>query len=322
MSTDKPLRIIFAGTPDFAALHLQALLDSRHTLVAVYTQPDRPAGRGKKLQASPVKQVAVAAEIPVFQPPSLKQPEEQQALAAHDADIMIVVAYGLLLPQAVLDAPRYGCLNVHGSILPRWRGAAPIQRSIEAGDTETGITIMQMDIGLDTGDMLYKVACPIAAEETAGSLHDKLAALGPAALLATLDQLCAGKLQPEVQDSALANYAHKLSKEEGAIDWQQSTATILRKIRAYNPFPVAYALLGGERVRLFTAYESHEHHAVAAGEIISHAEHSLHIATVDGAIAVNLLQMPGKKAMPARDLLNGMADKLALGIQFDGATTA
>lgn len=322
MPADKPLRIIFAGTPDFAALHLQQLLNSRHTLVAVYTQPDRPAGRGKKLHASPVKQVAVAADIPVFQPPSLKQPEEQQALAAHHADIMIVVAYGLLLPQAVLDAPRYGCLNVHGSILPRWRGAAPIQRSIEAGDTETGITIMQMDIGLDTGDMLYKVTCPITADETAGSLHDKLAALGPDALLATLDQLCAGKLQPEVQDNALANYAHKLSKEEGAIDWQQNTATILRKIRAYNPFPVAYALLGGERVRLFSASQSQERHQAAAGQIISHAEHMLHIATVDGAIAVSLLQMPGKKAMPARDLLNGMADKLALGIQFDGATAS
>ena len=319
MSADKPLRIIFAGTPDFAALHLQQLLASRHTLVAVYTQPDRPAGRGKKLQASPVKQVATAADIPVFQPQSLKPVEQQQILADHNADVMIVVAYGLLLPQAVLDAPRYGCLNVHGSILPRWRGAAPIQRAIEAGDAETGITIMQMDIGLDTGDMLHKVFCPITADETAGSLHDKLAELGPQALLATLDQLCEGKLQPEVQDNALANYAHKLSKEEGAIDWQQNTATILRKIRAYNPFPVAYTLLAGERVRIFSAAQSSKTSGASAGQIISHAEHQLHIATADGAIAVSLLQMPGKKAMPARDLLNGMADKLAVGLQFDGA---
>lgn len=304
LTPDSPLRIIFAGTPEFAATHLSALLTTRHEVVAVYTQPDRPAGRGKKLQASPVKQVAEAAGLSVMQPASLKSAEEQANLKAHNADLMIVVAYGLLLPQAVLDAPHFGCFNVHGSILPRWRGAAPIQRAIEAGDTETGITIMQMDAGLDTGDMLYKSACPITTTETAASLHDKLAELGPPALTATLDLLCQGKLTPEQQDNALANYAHKLSKQEGTIDWQTSTTQILQKIRAFNPFPVCHTTLNTERVRIFNAAASSQTHNASPGTIISHAEHCIHIATGDGAIAASLLQLPGKKAMPSRDLLN------------------
>ena len=319
MTAETALRIIFAGTPEFAALHLQALINSRHTLVAVYTQPDRPAGRGKKLQASPVKQVAEHAGLPVLQPASLKSADEQAVLAAHNADVMVVVAYGLLLPQAVLDIPRYGCLNVHGSLLPRWRGAAPIQRAIEAGDEQTGITIMQMNAGLDTGDMLHKVACPIEPTDTTTHLHDKLAQLGPAALLATLDALCQGQLTPEAQDHHQANYAHKLSKEEGLIDWQQNSAIILRKIRAFNPFPICHTLLGGDTLRVHEAKPSAIKHNAVPGTIVSHGEYCLHVATGNGAIAITLLQMPGKKAMPCRDLLNGMADKLAIGQHLGAA---
>ncbi|MGL5532941.1 MAG: methionyl-tRNA formyltransferase, partial [Plesiomonas shigelloides] len=209
------LRIVFAGTPDFAARHLDALLASEHQVVGVYTQPDRPAGRGKKLTPSPVKVLAEQHAIPVFQPPTLRKEEYQQELAALNADVMVVVAYGLILPKVVLDLPRLGCINVHGSLLPRWRGAAPIQRSLWAGDSETGITIMQMDIGLDTGDMLHKVACPITAQDTSASLYQKLADMGPEALLTTLAQLAEGRAQPQVQDEALVTYAEKLSKEEG-----------------------------------------------------------------------------------------------------------
>lgn len=310
-----PLRIIFAGTPEFAAHHLKALIASEHQLIAVYTQPDRPAGRGKKLQASPVKQLALAADIPVEQPERLKNDEALATLKSYNADVMVVVAYGLLLPQAVLAAPRFGCLNVHGSILPRWRGAAPIQRAIEAGDSETGITIMQMDVGLDTGDMLYKVTCPITDTETTLSLHDKLAELGPTALLATLTQVAAGTLAPEVQNNDEATYAHKLSKEEGRIDWQLGSQEILRRIRAFNPFPVCFAELAGERLRIFEASLSPK--SGTPGSIVSHDEHQLHIATGDGAIAVKHLQLPGKKAMPSQAVLNGMADKLAIGVSFD-----
>ena len=208
------LNIIFAGTPDFAAQHLQALLDSEHNVIAVYTQPDKPSGRGKKLQASPVKQLAEAHNIPVYQPKSLRKEEVQVELKALNADVMVVVAYGLILPESVLKAPKYGCLNVHGSILPRWRGAAPIQRAIWAGDSQTGVTIMQMDIGLDTGDMLYKVYTDILPTETSASLYQKLAELAPPALLEVLNGLENQQFKPEKQDDDLANYAEKLTKEE------------------------------------------------------------------------------------------------------------
>ena len=218
----QPLRIIYAGTPDFAVPALQALINSPPEVVAVYCQPDRPSGRGRKLVFGPVKQVAVNAGIAVEQPVSLKSAEEQAKLQAYQADVMIVAAYGLILPQAVLDTPKYGCLNIHGSLLPRWRGAAPIQRAIQVGDSETGVTIMQMAAGLDTGDMLYKVVCPITPTDGGQSIHDKLAQTGATALLHTLDLLVAGQLTPEVQDNSLANYAHKLNKAEAQINWQQS----------------------------------------------------------------------------------------------------
>lgn len=218
-----PLNIIFAGTPEFAAVHLGALIESEHNLVGVYTQPDRPAGRGKKLQPSPVKKLALEHNIEVYQPLNFKHEDDINQLKGLNADLMIVVAYGLILPKAVLDAPKYGCLNVHASLLPRWRGAAPIQRCIEAGDVLTGITIMQMDVGLDTGDMLTKVTTGIQSDDTGGSLHDRLASMGPKALLDTIKEVEQGQLKPESQNDELANYAHKLTKQEALLNWQRAS---------------------------------------------------------------------------------------------------
>lgn len=218
------LRIIFAGTPDFAARHLDALLSSQHQIVGVFTQPDRPAGRGNKLTPSPVKVLAEQHNLPVFQPVSLRPEDNQKLVSDLNADVMVVVAYGLILPKAVLDMPRLGCINVHGSLLPRWRGAAPIQRALWAGDAETGVTIMQMDVGLDTGDMLHKVSCPITAQDTSATLYDKLAEMGPQGLLATLAELANGTATPEKQDEALVTYAEKLSKEEARLNWTLSAA--------------------------------------------------------------------------------------------------
>jgi len=299
------LRIVFAGTPDFAAVHLSALIDAGCNLVAVYTQPDRPAGRGKKLTPSPVKQVAQCHGIAVHQPMSLRDSQAQTTLTALQPDIMIVVAYGLIIPQAVLDIPRYGCINVHASLLPRWRGAAPIQRAIEAGDTETGITIMQMDAGLDTGAMLHKVHCTITADDTGGSLHDKLAALGPAALLDALDTIAAGRAKGEPQDDALSTYAHKISKAEGAIDWTQPAITIERKIRAFNPFPVAFTQVGGTSVRLWRARALNAPRAGAAGEILAADSQGIVVACGEGALLVSEAQLPGKRAMAVAEILRG-----------------
>lgn len=249
----EPLRIIFAGTPDFAARHLDTLLSSRHQVVGVFTQPDRPAGRGNKLTPSPVKELALNHQLPVFQPASLRPEENQRLVADLKADVMVVVAYGLILPQAVLDMPRLGCINVHGSLLPRWRGAAPIQRALWAGDAETGVTIMQMDAGLDTGDMLYKLSCPISPEDTSASLYNKLAELGPQGLLATLEQMASGTLVPEKQNDAQANYAEKLSKEEARLDWSLSAAQLERCIRAFNPWPISYFTVDEQPVKVWAA---------------------------------------------------------------------
>lgn len=237
------LRIVFAGTPEFAAAHLKALLDTPHQIVAVYTQPDRPAGRGQKLMPSPVKQLAAENAIPVLQPPSLKDAAAQAELAALEPDLLVVVAYGLILPQAVLDIPRFGCINSHASLLPRWRGAAPIQRAVQAGDAESGVTVMQMEAGLDTGPMLLKVRTPITAEDTGGSLHDRLAELGPPAVIETIAGLASGTLMGEVQDDALANYAHKLNKDEARIDWSRPAIELERLIRAFNPWPICHSTL-------------------------------------------------------------------------------
>jgi len=306
------LKIIFAGTPDFAARHLDALLASEHQVVGVFTQPDRPSGRGNKLTPGPVKVLAQAHDVPVFQPKSLKPEENQQLLADLQADIMVVVAYGLILPKAVLDMPRLGCINVHGSLLPRWRGAAPIQRSLWAGDSETGVTIMQMDVGLDTGDMLHKLSCPITPEDTSASLYDKLAELGPQGMLDTLDLLASGKAQPEVQDEALVSYAEKLSKEEARLDWSLSAAQLERCIRAFNPWPVSFFLIEDQPVKVWQASVL-PHQNKQPGEIIHADKNGIQIATADGVLNLLSLQPAGKKAMSAQDLLNSRREWFATG---------
>lgn len=298
-----PLKIIFAGTPDFAARHLDALLASEHQVVGVFTQPDRPAGRGNKLTPSPVKVLAQAHDVPVFQPKSLKPEDNQQLVAALQADVMVVVAYGLILPKAVLDMPRLGCINVHGSLLPRWRGAAPIQRSLWAGDAETGVTIMQMDVGLDTGDMLHKLACPITEQDTSATLYDKLAQLGPEGMLKTLEQLATGSAQPEKQDEALVSYAEKLSKEEARLDWTLSAAQLERCIRAFNPWPMSYFMVDDQPVKVWQASVL-PHQAKQPGEILHADKQGIQIATADGVLNLLSLQPAGKKAMSAQDLLN------------------
>lgn len=303
------LRVVFAGTPDFAAEHLKVLLASRHSVIAVYSQPDRPAGRGKKLMASPVKEVALAQQIPVYQPLNFKSEWDREELAALNADVMVVVAYGLILPKAVLDSPRLGCINVHASILPRWRGAAPIQRAIEAGDQETGVTIMQMDVGLDTGDMLVKACCPILPTDTGGILHDRLLGVGAPALLEALDQLQAGSLKPIKQDDRLSNYAPKLSKEEAALDWHLPAIELERKVRAFNPFPVAHTKLKGaedaERIRVWGAAAVDEPATAPAGSITRITEEGVWVACARGQFILRHLQLPGKKAMGVGDIVRG-----------------
>lgn len=314
MANTKPLRIIFAGTPDFAASHLQALLDHKeHEIIAVYSQPDRPAGRGKKLRPSPVKAVALENSIPVFQPVSLKDEAAQEEFAALNADLMVVVAYGLLLPQAILDTPRLGCINVHASILPRWRGAAPIQRAIEASDQETGVTIMQMDIGLDTGDMLEKAYCHITEQDTGGTLHDKLIEVGQPALISTIKALANGTASPEKQDDSLSNYAKKIDKSELAIDWQQDAKSIALKIRAFNPFPICYTLLNGDRLKLWQAKEVSTDKQGKAGEIIAADSKGITIACGNNAIKLTQLQLPGGKALMVDAVMNARAEQFKVG---------
>lgn len=301
--------VVFAGTPDFAAKHLQTLIASAHNVVAVYTQPDRPAGRGKKLQASAVKQLAQQHDLAVYQPESLRTDEAGQQLAELNADIMIVVAYGLILPQAILDTPALGCLNVHGSLLPRWRGAAPIQRSIWAGDSQTGVTIMQMDEGLDIGDILLKEAIDIAPDDTSASLYGKLAAIGPNALLDTLASL--PERIPEPQDDQQASYAQKLSKEEARIDWHTDALQLERNIRAFNPWPICHFELQGKPVKVWQASISDAQGQ--PGEILATDRQGILVATGKGALRLETIQLSGKKAMPAADALNARRDMFAPG---------
>lgn len=303
-----PLRIVFAGTPEFSVPPLQRLLDSEHEVIAVYTQPDRPAGRGRKLTASPVKALAEQTGIPVFQPLSLKSPEAQAELAALNADVMVVVAYGLILPQAVLDMPTYGCYNIHASLLPRWRGAAPIQRAIEQGDAETGVTIMQMDAGLDTGAMLTTLVTPIHPDDTAQSLHDRLSQLGCDALMTTLDDLLHQRLSPTPQQEDKATYAEKLSKAEAEMDWREPARILARKIHAFNPWPVAFTHFKEAPLRIWRAQvadESLESSYASSqnlpGLVLGFDKQGLHIATGQGILVVEQLQPAGKKAMNAYD---------------------
>jgi len=307
------LNIVFAGTPDFAAQHLRVLLESEFNVVAVYTQPDRPAGRGKKLTASAVKELAVAQDIPVYQPENFKETASVEQLAALNADLMIVVAYGLILPKVVLQTPRLGCLNVHGSLLPRWRGAAPIQRAIWAGDKETGVTIMQMNEGLDTGDMLSKVSCPIASDETSASLYEKLAQQAPLALVDTVKQLSKGELTPEVQDENLANYAKKLSKAEALIDWSADGAFIERCVRAFNPWPISYFMLLGKAVKVHQASLLAISSEKEIGTIISADKKGIQVVTGQGVLNLEVIQLAGKKAMSVQDILNSRRELFAPG---------
>ena len=297
-----PLKVIFAGTPDFAAKHLSALVDSEHEVIAVYTQPDRPAGRGKKLTASPVKVLAEENAIPVYQPQSLKAQDAQEELASLNADLMVVVAYGLILPPAVLNAPRLGCINVHGSILPKWRGAAPIQRSIWAGDAETGVTIMQMDEGLDTGDMLHIATLPITPEDTSTTLYEKLAELGPQALVEVVNEF--DRYTPTKQDDSQATYAKKLSKEEALINWADDAEQIERNIRAFNPWPVAWMQVEDQNVKVWSANVVPLNKDVTPGTVIGANKEGITIATGRDALCITSLQIPGKKALPASDVIN------------------
>ncbi|MFZ3023871.1 methionyl-tRNA formyltransferase [Pseudomonas sp.] len=311
----QPLRIVFAGTPEFAAEHLKALLNSPYQVVAVYTQPDRPAGRGQKLMPSPVKQLALQHEIAVYQPQTLRDPAAQAELAALKPDLLVVVAYGLILPQVVLDIPRLGCINSHASLLPRWRGAAPIQRAIQAGDAESGVTVMQMEAGLDTGPMLLKVSTPISADDTGGSLHDRLAELGPPAVLQAIAGLAGGSLRGEVQDDSLATYAHKLNKDEALLDWSRPAVELERLIRAFNPWPICHSSLNGAPLKVLAAQlitESGEGRG-APGEILAASKDGLTVACADGALRLTRLQLPGGKALNFADLFNSRREQFAVG---------
>lgn len=310
------MRVIFAGTPEFARVALAHLHEAGFEIALVLTQPDRPAGRGMKLQASAVKQWAQAHQIPVAQPRSLrldgKYPEEaataRAAIESARADVMVVAAYGLILPQWVLDLPRLGCLNIHGSVLPRWRGAAPIHRAIEAGDAETGVTIMQMDAGLDTGDMLLKQTLPIGPQDTTESLHDALAALGALLIVQALQQAQTGALQGVAQAADGVCYAHKIDKREAALDWTQPATTLARRVRAFNPFPVASSVLGGETIKFWRAQALPPHsRAAQPGEVIAVSAEGVDIATASGVLRATRLQKAGGKPLEAADFLHGFA---------------
>lgn len=298
------MRIIFAGTPEFAAETLKAILTTDHEVCAVYTQPDRPSGRGRKLTASPVKEIALKHNIPVEQPQNLKSTDTLQVLTEYNADLMIVVAYGLLLPQAVLDAPTLGCINIHASLLPLWRGAAPIQRAILAGDKETGICIMQMEAGLDTGPVLAQSNCSINKDDTAQILHDRLAILGSQMLLASLPNLKKLQQNAQIQDGALSCYADKLQKQEANIDWQQPAQQIARQVNAFNPWPVAQTQWQNKTFRIWLASVIDTKNIASPGEILTVNRDSIDVATGQGTLRLHQVQVPGKRAMPTADFLN------------------
>ncbi|MEM1403924.1 MAG: methionyl-tRNA formyltransferase [Pseudomonadota bacterium] len=310
------LRIAFAGTPDFAAAHLEHLLSLKLEIVAVLTQPDRRSGRGKKATPSPVKALALEAGLPVMQPQTLRDDEAAAAVAALDLDVLVVVAYGLILPQKVLDLPRYGCLNVHGSLLPRWRGAAPIQRAVEAGDPVSGVTIMQMDAGLDTGPMLAKGICEIPPLATSGDLYGLLAESGPRLLGEVLSDLPSFLEGAVAQDDELASHAAKLTKEEAVIDWNTDATVLARKIRAFNPSPGCFTTLGGERLKIWQAHPAPSSNAVAPGTILPSEGKTIAIRCGEGALVLDTLQLPGGKALSAAEMLRGKADRFSTGARL------
>jgi methionyl-tRNA formyltransferase len=297
------LNIIFAGTPEFAAKHLAALYASEHNIIAVYTQPDRHAGRGKKLMPSVVKLLALDHGTSIYQPASLKNEEAQQELASLNADIMIVVAYGLILPKTVLDTPKLGCLNVHGSLLPKWRGAAPIQRAIWAGDKFTGISVMQMDEGLDTGAVLLEKSMAIIGAATSASLYDDLAELGPQILLETLENL--DNLTPTVQNNDEATYAHKLSKEEARIDWTLSAQQLARNVRAFNPWPFVWFIHNDESIKVWQVEVVESFGELTEGTIVNVDKNGIEVATGEHNLLLSIIQFPSKKAQPVADIING-----------------
>jgi methionyl-tRNA formyltransferase len=307
------MKIIFAGTPEFAVPTLQMLLDTEHEVCAVYTQPDRPAGRGRKLHPSPVKELALKAGIPVFQPETLKTDEDLRQIASFNADLLVVVAYGMILTQTVLDMPSLGCVNVHGSLLPRWRGAAPIQRAIMAGDEKTGVTIMQMVRKLDAGDMLHKEECVIGPDDTASDLHDKLAQLGAIGLAKVLEQIKAGTVRAEKQNEALVTYAEKLEKSEAVLDWTQPAEQLARKVRGLNAWPVAQTLYQGEVLRIWRA-EAINDDANAEPGSVRCVNKTMDVATGKGVLRLHEVQLPGGKRMSIQAFLNAHdVDALKLG---------
>lgn len=311
------MNIVFAGTPDFAVPALASLLDSEHNVVAVYTQPDRPAGRGRHLQASPVKSFAEMHNVPVFQPESFRDAAEVDILRAMQPDIMVVVAYGLLLPESVLTIPTHGCINIHASLLPRWRGAAPIQHSILAGDQETGVCIMQMEKGLDTGPVLNRVSCAIHASDNAGDLHDRLAEIGAEALLMTLLGIERGDIKAQKQDHTLKTYAHKISKADAQLDWTQSAHSVNLAIRAYNPWPIAHSVLLGKPIRFYQAQVLNQPAGdKRPGEIIAVNDDSIDIACGKQQLRVTQMQLAGGKCLAVTEILKGHKDLFVPGMVF------
>ncbi len=314
MSSQDALKIVFAGTPALARQVLEALLESKHDVIHVYTQPDRPKGRGRQLIPSPVKELALQANLPLSQPKSLRNEDAQAAFAALNADVMVVAAYGLILPQVILDAPRLGCINVHVSLLPHWRGAAPIQRAIAAGDSETGVSIMQMDAGLDTGPIYRQAICPITDEDTSGTLHIKLAQLGGRELVVLLDALVDGPVAAQAQDNRGATYADKIEKVEACLDWQQSAVQLDRLIRAFNPAPIAFFKMNEQAVRVWRATPLSQATDQAPGTVLQVSKEGLDVATIQGTLRITRLQLPNGKPLPISDILNGRADYFQVGM--------
>lgn len=310
------LRLIFAGTPELVLPTLMTLLDSPHEIVSVYTQPDRPAGRGQKLNASAVKELALKHHLPVYQPSSLKNIDEQNILRQQNADVMVVMAYGMILPAEVLTIPRFGCINVHPSLLPRWRGATPIERPILAGDKETGVCIMQMEAGLDTGPVLAETKCMINPHETSGELQPRLADLSGPLLLDVLNQLPAILTQAKKQDETLVTYAHKIVKEEARIDWQQTAEQIDRQIRAFNPRPIAFSTLQDQLVRIWQAEPIEEMTTASPGTIIRSDKSGIDVSTSNSIIRILQCQLPGRRCLPVAEILNSNQCLFAVGNQF------
>lgn len=307
------MKLIFAGTPDFSVPTLKKLIESEHDVVAVLTQPDKPKGRGRKLTKSPIKMLAESHEIPVLQPITLKNEAIQSTLRAYHADIMIVIAYGLLLPKTVLEMFPSGCINVHASLLPKYRGASPIQAALLSGDKQTGVTIMKMDVGMDTGDMLHHLACHIDLQETAQTLHDKLAELGSHALIELLNSMQQSELNPIKQDDRLATYAPKIKKTDAQIDWSKSAETLDREVRAYYGWPVSYTTTHGEALRVWESNLSNQAHNATAGEVIACSENGIIVACGRGALSLSKIQLPGGKILPVKDYLNANRQRFQIG---------